>query len=190
MKPAKKTRITRGKQSLDNDGLNVREALFVRHYVANNGNGKQAAIAAGYVHDPCVRASRLLKIPHIRVIIARVRLSQLSELDAKAERVLREVVRIAFFDLRRLFKADGTLLPIHCWPDDAAAAVSGLEYKGGSLSKLRFASKIQAVELLGRHLNLWEAAGNKAGDRLQEIVDALREPAAADAKPSKKETVN
>ena len=43
------------------------------------------------------------------------------------ERVLREVGRIAFSDIRELFDADGNVLPVKQWPDDFARAVASVE---------------------------------------------------------------
>ena len=42
-------------------------------------------------------------------------------------RVLRESARIAYSDIRRLFDANGRLLPIKQWPEDTARAVAGVE---------------------------------------------------------------
>jgi hypothetical protein len=45
------------------------------------------------------------------------------------DRVLLELVRIAFLDPRRFFYNNGDLIPVHLWHEDCAAAVSAIEYK-------------------------------------------------------------
>jgi len=80
------------------------------------------------------------------------------------ERVLREIARIAFFDIRNIFDSRGKLLPIHSWSDDVAAAVSGIEVvvHGGSddeepnrLHKIKLCSKDKQLELAGKYLKLF-----------------------------------
>lgn len=163
----------------DNDGLEQREATFCREYVISGGNGAKAAQAAGYNGDFRKRASQLLDRPHIRRVIDRTFRAKLSKLDVNADRVLLELVRIAFLDPRRFYHANGTLIAIHDWPEDVAACVSAIEYKpDGTLSKVRFCSKNSAAELLGRHLRLWEGTGDEATrkDRLNELLEAMRKP--------------
>lgn len=47
----------------------------------------------------------------------------------------------------------------------------------------RFASKVQALQLLGEYLKLWEGAGNNRDrDRLHELVEAMQAPFYANQK--------
>lgn len=180
--------------TVDDDGLTSRERLFCSHYMSNGENGLRAARAAGYAGDAGRRACLLLKLPRIMAVIDRERRCKLTDLDAKIDRVLREVVRIGMFDPRKLFDLTGKLLPITRWPDDCAAVISGLEFRNGVLSKLRFASKAQALELLGRFLNLWNGMGASEAqtNRLAELVQALQSPVADGETPTpvKKSMVN
>jgi phage terminase small subunit len=185
-KPAPSDPVSASKLTLDADGLNSRERIFCHAYMSNGENGVRAAKTAGYAGDAGRRACLLLKQPRIKAVIERERTKTLTELDVRKEKVLRELARIAFFDPRRLFQRDGSLLPIQLWPPDAAAVISGLEFRGGALSRLRFCVKSQALELLGKFLKLWDGQAVQ-GDRLDEIVQALR-GLAEDGK--KKDTVN
>ena len=47
--------------------------------------------------------------------------------EITADRVLKEIARPAFLDIRKAFNADGSLKPIHDLDDDTAAAIAGLE---------------------------------------------------------------
>src|ERR1700693_1779557 len=105
---ATKTQTSR----LDADGLNLRESLFVRFWLSNGGNGKDASERAGYKREGSVQAAELLKKEHIRRVIDRERKKILSELDAEATRVIKELARIAFLDVRSLFDKNGMLKPI------------------------------------------------------------------------------
>jgi phage terminase small subunit len=44
-----------------------------------------------------------------------------------ADRVLLEIARLGFSDLRRLFHEDGRLKGPHEWDDDTAASISSIE---------------------------------------------------------------
>jgi phage terminase small subunit len=170
-----KTKVARhGSRRLDADGLTPREALFCAHYIANKGNGKQASKLAGYGGDLTVRASQLLARPQVAAVIERSRTEILDELAANAKRVLLELVRIAFLDPRKLFKPDGSLIPISELDLQTAAALGGLDFKDGALTKVRFCSKNSALQLLGLWLKMWDGAGNFGKDRLHEIIEALR----------------
>lgn len=51
------------------------------------------------------------------------------------ERVLREVGRLAFSDIRELFDDAGKLLPVKQWPEDIARAVKSVEVVRGNVDK-------------------------------------------------------
>ena len=160
----------------DADGLDLRESLFCRFYIALKGNGSHAAKAAGYSGDLSVRTAELLARPRIAVVINRERNEILSDLSADSKRVILELVRIAFLDPRKFFNEDGSLVPVPKLDAQAAAAIAGLDFKEGHIQKVRFSSKNQALQLLGLWLRLWEGDGKtkQQVDRLKELVDAMR----------------
>ena len=83
------------------------------------------------------------------------------------ERVLQEYARLAFFDPRKVFDADGSPKSIVDLDDDTAAAVAGLEvieiYEGrgserkfvGNLKKYKISDKIGALDSIGKHLGMF-----------------------------------
>src|SRR5208283_2883266 len=147
--------MSRPSASRDNRGLNIREATFVDHYVASNGNGAEAARAAGFAGDLKKRAHDLLLRTPVWRAIQQSACARLSHLDVTKERVLLELVRIAFLDPRRFFSRDNKLLLPTLWPEEAAACVSGIEFnREGQVSKIRVCSKNHAVELLGRYMGM------------------------------------
>jgi hypothetical protein len=166
--------------AFDEDGLNLREALFVRHFLASAEGNK----------DPAHKASLLLRDPRVAKVISRERKKKLSELDATNDRVLRELVYVAFADPRKLFTPDGnSLRPITQLDESTARSIASLDFrrtlKKGLVSRVRFWSKLGALELIGSFLDMFKgrgAAENEA-DRLNEVVDAIRNA----GKPQKKE---
>jgi hypothetical protein len=174
--------------AFDEDGLNLREALFVRHYLAS-AEGKSSAEKAGY-KDAAHKASLLLRDPRIAKVIARERKKKLSELDATNDRVLRELVYVAFSDPRKLFAPDGnSLRPITQLDESTARSIASMDFrrtlKKGLVSRIRFWSKLAALELVGSYLDMWKGRGTDENDRLDEIVEAIQ--AAGGTKKPKKE---
>lgn len=147
-------------------GLNYRQARFVMEYL-KDGNGTQAAIRAGYAENGAeVHAFHLLRLPKIQDKICAARAELDKQLNLSVERVLREYMRIGFLDPAELFDEAGNLPPLKEIPADARRAITGIEVEElfdfdrgtktqvGVLRKIRFASKIPALDALARHLGI------------------------------------
>lgn len=50
----------------------------------------------------------------------------LRKIGVTTEKILTKMAHLAFADIRKIFREDGTLLLPHEWPDEAAAAVAGV----------------------------------------------------------------
>jgi phage terminase small subunit len=150
--------------------LSHRHLCFVLAFIANGGKGGEAAIEAGYSAQgisPSVTANRLLKNANVRAEIARRSHRIAVRAEITVERTLRENAAIAFFDPRRLYADDGTMLPIKEWPDDVAAAVASVKthehYDGEDKARVvkwevRFWNKCDALEKLFKFERLYEEA--------------------------------
>jgi phage terminase small subunit len=144
--------------------LTAKQEMFVAEYVANGFNATQAAIKAGYSAKTAdSQASRLLKTAPIVAAIAARQQPRLEKLEITAERVLEEIAKLAFFDPRKLFREDGTLIPVTQLDDNTAMAIAGLEtrversdgFPIADIQKFKLADKGQNLERLGRHLKLF-----------------------------------
>lgn len=139
--------------------LNPRHQRFVAEYLIDQ-NATAAYIRAGYKASAAsakVNASRLLTNADIRAAIATGQTKLLDKLELTAERVLLELARIAFFDARKMFNADGDPIPLHQLDSDTAAVINGLdvleEYEGsgkdrvviGHVKKYKLADKNTAL---------------------------------------------
>ncbi|MDD4915409.1 MAG: terminase small subunit [Methylococcales bacterium] len=143
--------------------LTRKQQAFVDEYLIDL-NGRQAATRAGYIlakseSTPC----RLLKNPAIQAAIASGMATRMQRVKIDQDRVLLEIARLAFCDPRRLFDANGALLPIQDWPEDMAAAVASIrvqEVKNtngvviGTTKLVKFWDKGKQLELAARHLGL------------------------------------
>jgi len=134
--------------------LNEKQEEFCRQYIVDH-NATQAAVRAGYSRDSAsaIGFENLTK-PEIRARVETLQEEANSRTGLSADKVLRELMRIAFCDVRRVF-AENRILNINEIDDDTAAAISSIELdKFGNTKKIRTNSKNQALEVLCKHLGL------------------------------------
>jgi len=147
----------------------LRYAAFVRAFVSNGHNGRQAAIAAGYAAKTAhVTASKLLTIANIQDQIAELTEKTAAAAEITITETLREAKAILQSDVRAYYDDKGRLKPVHEWTPSMAAAVSSVEvdnqYSGtgkkrrlvSSTTKLRFWDKNSAIANVMRHLGMFD----------------------------------
>jgi phage terminase small subunit len=147
--------------------LTPKQAEFVRQYLVDL-NGAEAARRAGYrgkYHDRI--AYQLMQEPMIRDAIQEAMDKRSQRTEINADTILREVLKLATSDLRKLFDENGSLLPVDQWPDEAAISIQAVEVdeiwewedkkrvQVGETKKVKFWDKVKALELLGKHLKLF-----------------------------------
>ena len=144
--------------------MTAKHALFVAEYMKDL-NATQAAIRAGYSKKTANReGSRLMSNADIKQAIQAGAAKRLRAADLTAERVLEEMRRLAFSDVRRVFDANGDLRPIHELSDDEAATIASIEVVKKNLAagdnhtdtvhKIKVWDKPKSLEMLGKHFNL------------------------------------
>jgi phage terminase small subunit len=155
--------------------MTAQQELFCLEYVKDL-NGTQAAIRAGYSPKTAQeQASRLLSKAIISERLQALLDARFKRVQLDGDTILRELLRLATSDLRKLFDDKGGLLPPHQWPDDAAVAVSSVEveelfdgygeerHQIGFTKKVKFWDKPKSLELLGKHLKLFIEQVNHTG---------------------------
>jgi phage terminase small subunit len=107
--------------------LTPRQRKFVNAYLLC-GNATKAAIKAGYSKKTAYSiGQRLLKNVEVQKAIAAGQGEAQKEFTITRDEVLRDLARMKSFDPRKLFRADGTVKPIHELDDDTAWCLSQLE---------------------------------------------------------------
>lgn len=169
-RPTKKPPVKAGNSRQESEH---KRRLFVEAYCSNGGNGKQAAITAGYAPKSAeVKASQLLRCDKVAAEIAERRKQALvvaeQETGVSVNRTLKELGRIAYFDPRKMFDESGNLKKVSDLDDDTAAALASFEVteefagKGeerqhiGYTKKVKVFDKNAAIEKAMRHLGLFE----------------------------------
>nr|BFD63169.1 terminase small subunit [Bdellovibrio sp. HM001] len=170
--------------------LTDKQKIFVLEYLVDL-NATQAAIRAGYSEKSarCI-ASENMDNPKIQAEIQRQMDARASKVGVTSELVLGELLKIATFDIRRLYNADGSMLKPSEWPDDVAKAVAGVDIEDlfdghgedrqqiGYTKKVKIWDKPKSLELLGRHLKLFtDKIEVKADLSLAETMRKARERA-------------
>lgn len=107
--------------------LTDKQRRFVDEYLIDL-NATQAAIRAGYSSK---RADAIghenLRKPEIAEAVGEAMKAREQRTLITQDRVLQELARIAFFDIRKLYNADGSLKRPDQLDDDAAAVLAGVD---------------------------------------------------------------
>lgn len=148
--------------------LTVKQQRFVDEYLIDL-NGKQAAIRAGYSEKTAEQgAVQLLRNTKVKFAVDKAIAERAKRTEVTADRVIQELSRLAFSDLRKVLSKGGNLVSPLEWDDDTAAAISSIEVvsKPGDVdaegnravehvSKIKVWDKNSALEKLGKHLGLY-----------------------------------
>lgn len=106
--------------------MTPKQQRFVDEYLVDL-NASAAARRAGYKGDANTVGPRLLANVGIRSQIEKAMKAREERTHITQDRVLQELARVAFSDLRKLYRPDGSMLLPHEWDDDTAAAMAGVE---------------------------------------------------------------
>lgn len=141
--------------------LSSLQQAFILEYLKDL-NGARAAIRAGYSPKSAQeQSSRLLSNIKVKAVLQEAIKAREQRVEMTADRVLLELRRLAFFDIRKIFKDDGTLKRVIDLDDDTAAAIMSVEMveigTDGQLSiskKFKASDKKGALELAMRHMGM------------------------------------
>jgi len=139
--------------------MTPKQSAFIAEYLIFR-NASEAARRAGY---SAKRADAigydLLRNTEVAAAINAGMKKLATGLEITAERVQKERARLAFFDVSKLFDAEGRPLPINQIDADTRAAIVGIDVVDGELStvrKYRLATKDASLAALERHFGLLE----------------------------------
>lgn len=160
--------------------LTPKQKRFVEEYLIDL-NATQAAIRAGYSQRTADRIGpELLGKTCISEAIQAAIAARSARTEVTQDRVIQELARIAFSDIRKLFKPDGGMIPPAELDDETAAAIAGLEIitnEEGNLvfqtRKVKLWDKRGALELLGKHLKLFTDKTEHSGEITLNVVTGI-----------------
>ena len=129
-------------------------------------------------------ASHLLANPKVASRVAELRAPAMKAARLEIEEILCQLACVLRSDARRLFRPDGSLIPVHELDDATAAAISSIELdEEGRPKKIRLWSKTDAIDKAMRHLGLFERDNGQRMPNLAIQVNLVGpEPKPADTK--------
>lgn len=140
--------------------LNEQRQRFVDEYLIDL-NGTQAAIRAGYSSKTAQeQASRLLSNVMVQQAISEKMAERSKRTGINQDRVVLELAKIALVKMTDIVDSQGRIK--NTATDDDLACIESMKYKesesdtGSSVEReVKIASKLKALELLGKHLGMW-----------------------------------
>ena len=147
--------------------MTPKQERFVQEYLIAL-NATQAATRAVYsARTANEQGARLLANVSVRLRLQEAMKERTERTHITQDRVLQELARLAFSDLRKAFKDDGSLKLPKEWDDDTAAAMAGVDTTTTSVGggdeeaplslttkKVKVFDKSAALTLAMRHLGL------------------------------------
>jgi phage terminase small subunit len=140
--------------------LNEKQRRFVDEYLIDL-NATQAAIRAGYSAKTAdVQGSRMLGNVKVQQAIAEQMAERSKRTGINQDRVVLELAKIALVKMTDIVDDEGRIRSDAA--EDDLACIESVKYKssesdtGSSVEReVKVASKLKALELLGKHLGMW-----------------------------------
>lgn len=141
--------------------MTEKQKRFVEEYLIDL-NATQAAIRAGYSPNTAEQAaSRMLSFVKVQDAIEKALAERSRRTGINQDRVINELAKIAFAKITDIVNSDCEILPDADEADLAAiesVKVKTIPTKSGETGverEVKLSSKLKALELLGKHLGMW-----------------------------------
>ena len=161
--------------------LTPKQKRFTEEYMLDL-NSSAASIRAGYSSKTAGKIGfENLQKPEIQAAVETAMAERALRTEVSVDRTLKELARVGFSDVRRLFTSDGRMKSIHELDDDMAAAIASLKVVTRSLSngdveyvyEIKCWDKNSAQEKISRHLGMLDAKP-KANDTEDPLTKLLK----------------
>ena len=154
---------------------------------SNASDAYRAVYSAGRMTAKSINeeASHLLANPKVASRVAELRAPAMKAARLEIEETLRQLAYVLRSDARRLFRPDGSLIPVHELDAETAAAIASVEvreeFEGqgenrrlvGYTRKVKFWDKNAALEKAMRHLGAFERDNRQLGQNLAIQVNLI-----------------
>lgn len=158
--------------------LTEKQQHFVEEYLIDL-NATQAAIRAGYSAKTAdQQGSRMLANVKVKQAVAEKQAQRSKRTGVNQDRVVLELAKVAFAKITDIVDSNGRIKE-DASPDDLAC-IESIKYKesdneyGGSVEReVKIASKLKALELLGKHLGMWSDKFNVTVEKSEKLDDII-----------------
>lgn len=153
--------------------LTPKQSRFVEEYLVDL-NATQAAVRAGYSERTAnEQGARLLANVSVAQAIAAAQDERSSRTQMDADQVLRELGQIGFFDPAALRGVRGPE-DVAALPPEVRRVIVGWSWDKHGNFVVKLASKMTALELLGRHFSMWnDKLKHDVTDPVKELLDGI-----------------
>lgn len=167
------------KSVLDSLKLTPKQRLFVQEYLIDL-NAKQASIRAGYSPANAeFQGHQLINNPKVKYAIELAMYEREQRTKVTQDRVIQELAKIAFINPTDVVNSYDASLHNGATREDTAA-ISSIRVRRipskngmGIEREIKLHDKIRALDLLGKHLGLFNDKLNITADAVVRIVDDL-----------------
>lgn len=143
-----------------NGKLTEKQQRFVQEYLIDL-NATQAAIRSGYSAKTAdQQGSRMLTNVKVQQAISEAMAKRSKRTGVNQDRVVLELARIAFVKMTDVVDDEGRIKQDA--NDDDLACIESIKYKSSASDtgsseerEVKIGSKLKALELLGKHLGMW-----------------------------------
>lgn len=161
----------KGKQAQD-----IREERFVLEYLKDFDAARayQAAGWKGTGNGASVSGGRVLRRPRVQELLRQQSGKMLSKAELSVERVIEELRRLSFSDVRTLFDEHGNLRPLHDLTPEQSSAIGALEVvkrnltagdgQSDTIIKIKCWDKPKSLELLAKYFGILKEKVEITGD--------------------------
>lgn len=163
--------------------LTPKQERFVDEYLKDL-NATQAAIRAGYSQKNAhTIASQLLGKSQVSQQISKRRKALELDCEVTRERVVKEMARLAFFNIKCFFDDNGNPKKVSELTDDAACAINGIDIVNignddvgfGQVIKYKIPDKNKALENLAKILGYMDRDRTREQDSASLLAKAMAE---------------
>jgi phage terminase small subunit len=121
--------------------LSEKAKLFCNEFMVDL-NASKAAIRAGYGKKNARNTSSLLlDRPDVISYLAELKAAAAERCEITQDRVLNELKKIAFWDVRKLYDSRGNPIPIHLLDADTAGAIAGVDIEESGNKEITIKTK-------------------------------------------------
>lgn len=148
--------------------LTDKQKRFCEEYMIDL-NASQSAIRAGYSEDSAKeQGSRLLTNANIQEYISELKQSKSEELNISQNMVLKELMKVAFGDVKNYFDDNGRLIDINELENQISASIKSVTVQQekitsdgkstfeSSIKKIESYDKLKALEIINKMLGFYE----------------------------------
>ena len=162
--------------------LTLKRQKFCEEYIID-GSGTRSALVAGYSKATATnQAVTILKQQSVKDYIEQLRLKQQHRTDSDADKVVEEMSKIAFSNIKNYYNSSGILKELTELDDDVAAAIHSVketEYRGKEdtvkiTREFKLYDKQTALRELGLHYDIYNAEKRKDVGKVEINVNINR----------------